>query len=280
MTSPSLLWGARLHHIQINTQRLPEMTAFYQRGFGYEVNHLDSGGVYLAGGERRLLLGHGKPKSVKFAAFVLPDAERLKALRKHVRAQNIPLLSAPTPLFQEGAFAVEDPEGRQIAFGIAEPEAPRADKLPGRLQHLVVTTLDLPGVRSFYREALGFVESDRVLTEDGALTTVFLRSDPEHHSFAAFRAEELRLDHHALEVPDWNAIRDWGDHFGALQETIAWGPGRHGPGNNLFFMLFDPDQNWVELSAELEHMPADMPAREWPHTEHTLNLWGKGYLRS
>jgi catechol 2,3-dioxygenase-like lactoylglutathione lyase family enzyme len=279
MSATPLLWGARLHHIQIATQRLPEMTAFYQRGFGYEVRHLDNG-VYLAGGERRLLLAQGRPKSVTLAAFALPDAERLKALRKHVRSQNISLLAAPTPLFREGAFAVEDPEGRQIIFGLPEPEPPRTDALPGRLQHIVVTTLDLPRVRSFYREALGFVESDRVLTNEGVLTTVFLRSDPEHHSLAIFRADEIRLDHHSLEVPDWNAIRDWGDHFGRLEVPMAWGPGRHGPGNNLFFMIYDPDRNWVELSAELEHMPAEMPSREWPHTERTLNLWGKGFLRS
>jgi hypothetical protein len=45
-------------------------------------------------------------------------------------------------------------------------------------------------------------------------------------------------------------------------------------------MMRDPDDNWVELSAELEHMPPEMAAREWPHTEHTLNLWGKGHLRT
>ena len=279
MSATALIWGAKLHHIQIDTQRLPEMTAFYQRGFGYAVERLDDGRVYLAGAQRRLLLGSGRPKSVHMGAFAMPDPERLKALRKHVRAQNIPLLAAPTPLLQEGAFAIEDPEGRVLAFGVPEPEPAREDKLPGRLQHLVVTTLDLPRVRSFYKEALGFVESDLVLTEDGALTTVFLRCDPEHHSFAAFKAPELRIDHHSLEVPDWNSIRDWADHFGSLHESISWGPGRHGPGNNLFFMMRDPDENWVELSAELEIMPQEMPPREWPHTEHTLNLWGKGHLR-
>ena len=47
-----------------------------------------------------------------------------------------------------------------------------------------------PQMLEFYR-GLGMVESDRVLEED-ELTAVFLRSDPEHHSFAAFRAPESR----------------------------------------------------------------------------------------
>jgi catechol-2,3-dioxygenase len=151
--------------------------------------------------------------------------------------------------------------------------------MPGRLQHLVVTTLDTPRVAAFYQEALGFQVSDRVL-ENGAMTTIFLRSDPEHHSFAAFRTPAVRLDHHSLEVPDWNAIRDWADHMARLEAPISWGPGRHGPGNNLFFMVSDPDGNWVELSAELERMPLGMTGRDWPHTERTLNLWGQGMLRS
>jgi catechol 2,3-dioxygenase len=277
--SPAPIWPARLHHVQINTPQLAALTAFYQRAFGYHAQELGASQVYLAGGERRLLLGVGAAKSVRLGAWVLESAEHLKALRKHVRGQNIPLLAAPTPLLREGAFAVEDPDGRLLCFGLAEPEPPRRDAMPGRLQHLVVTTLDTPRVAAFYQEALGFQVSDRVL-EDGALTTIFLRSDPEHHSFAAFRAPEVRMDHHSLEVPDWNAIRDWADHMAKLEAPIAWGPGRHGPGNNLFIMVSDPDGNWVELSAELERMPLGMAGRDWPHTEHTLNLWGRGVLRS
>ena len=58
--------------------------------------------------------------------------------------------------------------------------------------------------------------------------------------------------HHAYESEDWNLIRDWADHLVSLDVKIAWGPGRHGPGNNLFSMINDTDGNWVELSAELE----------------------------
>ena len=66
----------------------------------------------------------------------------------------------------------------------------------------------------------------------------------------------------------------------SLHIPIKWGPGRHGPGNNLFFMVNDPDGNWVELSAELELITPERQPGLWPHTERSLNLWGPGRLRS
>ena len=58
-----------------------------------------------------------------------------------------------------------------------------------------------------------------------------------------------------------------------------WGPGRHGPGNNLFVFIEDPDGNWIEISAELEIIQ-DRLIKDWPQEEKTLNLWGKAILRS
>jgi hypothetical protein len=57
-----------------------------------------------------------------------------------------------------------------------------------------------------------------------------------------------------------------------------WGPGRHGPGNNLFVFIEDPDGNWIEISAELEVIYG-RPAKEWPHAPYTLNQWGTAIMR-
>jgi catechol 2,3-dioxygenase len=65
-----------------------------------------------------------------------------------------------------------------------------------------------------------------------------------------------------------------------LRIPLWWGPGRHGPGNNLFFMVEDPDGHKVEFSAELERMPPEMAPRTWPHEQRTLNLWGSAWMRS
>jgi catechol 2,3-dioxygenase-like lactoylglutathione lyase family enzyme len=175
---------------------------------------------------------------------------------------------------------VEDPDGRLVVLGVPRARATGPDPLPGRLQHVVVASSALLAMVAFYRDALGFVVSDRVLDPRGEITACFLRSDPEHHSFAVFRAPSSRLDHHCYETTCWNDLRDWADHLASRRVALWWGPGRHGPGNNLFFMVTDPDGNNLEFSAELEHMPREAAAREWPHEERTLNLWGQAWMRS
>ena len=69
-----------------------------------------------------------------------------------------------------------------------------------------------------------FCLSDIVKTEEGRVTAAFYRSDPEHHSLAAFAADEPGFDHCAFETPSWNHIRDWADHLAKFDIPIWWGP--------------------------------------------------------
>ena len=125
---------------------------------------------------------------------------------------------------------------------------------------------------------MGFAISDRVIDKNGMITTCFLRSNKEHHSLACFKAKNVGIDHHSYEVGKWKLIRDWCDYLSKRRLTLFWGPGRHGPGNNLFVFFEDCDGNKIELSAELE-LIKNRKFVDWPHEDKTLNLWGKGYLR-
>ena len=278
-TGTSPLWPAYLHHVEIGTPQPEAMRDFYAQSFGYTPRTLPDGGIHLSDGERDLLLRPGAARSSPLGAFVVESPAQLEALRGHLSEQGVPLEPAPTPLLAEGAFAARDPDGRAVAFGLPREERTGSDVVPGRLQHWVVATTDLAATMAFYRDTLGFPVSDEVVDDTGRVTAAFFRSDPEHHSFAAFLSDSARLDHHSLDVPDWNRIRDWADHFAELDVQICWGPGRHGVGNNLFFMVLDPDENMVELSTELEHVPAEVPTRQWQHGRRALNLWGPAYFR-
>ena len=238
--------------------------------------------LWLAqGAQRRFFIGIGESETVGYSAFALDNPDRLDRLQNRLGKAGIGIDANPSPLFGNAAFSVCDPDGQRLVFGVpADEDVTDPDVLAGRLQHIVFATTDLHRMIEFYGTVLGYVESDRVLDEQGELTAVFFRSDEEHHSYAAFQSDSARFDHMAFETTCWNDIRDWGDHFGSMRIPMWWGPGRHGPGNNLFFMVRDPDGNRVEISAELEHMPYEMAAREWPHEEHTLNLWGQAWMRS
>ena len=87
------------------------------------------------------------------------------------------------------------------------------------------------------------------------------------------------MDHHSYEAGDWNYIKGWCDHFASNNIKLLWGPGRHGPGNNLFVFIEDVDGNWIEISAELETVHG-RPVKNWPQEEKTLNLWGNAIMRS
>jgi catechol 2,3-dioxygenase-like lactoylglutathione lyase family enzyme len=184
------------------------------------------------------------------------------------------------PYFISECVAFRDPDENPFLFGMPQVDDAAPSGLPARLQHVVLASKDADTLSRFFQDVVGFRLSDRVNDDTGSMRTVFLRSDHEHHSLAVFQTSENRLDHHCYEANDWNAIRDWGDHFASMRLPIEWGPGRHGPGNNLFIFVNDPDKNWVEISAELEIVQPDRPAGTWPHEERTLNSWGRGVLRT
>lgn len=269
---------ARLHHLQVRSAEPERLAGFYRDTLDMALER-QGDRWFCHGPDRRLVVTPGESRTLAAAGYAVESREVLEGLGERLTRADVPWRQDNDGLFAEGvAFA--DPDGNRIAFGIPHLKAVSPTGAAARLQHVVVGSPQAARLAAFHAEVVGFRVSDRVLTEERELSTCFLRSDQEHHSFAVFRTERARLDHHCYELADWNALRDWADRLAAREIAIEWGPGRHGPGNNLFLFFHDPDGNWLELSAELEKVAADRVAGEWPHAERTLNLWGRGLLRS
>jgi catechol 2,3-dioxygenase-like lactoylglutathione lyase family enzyme len=190
------------------------------------------------------------------------------------------------------ALAFRDPDGHCVVFASADvdanevdtdvlPAASNAKALPPAItQHLGIRTPNIDAMATFYSEVLGFVVSDRVHDDQGQLRACFLRTSELHHALALFGAPVSCFDHQSFEAPDWEGLKHWADHMGGLRQEIVWGVGRHGPGNDVFFMVRDPDGNLAEISSEIEVCTPDRPMGIWKHEERTLNLWGKAIMRS
>lgn len=283
-SSKSLLWNARLLLVERATEDAKACAEWYAALLGDPAVELAHDVWQVRGQDRWMLFRSGTPKTVPMVVFAFPSAEQLGAYRAYLQTvgQAVhPVAPNLAAVLGELAFGLRDPDHRMIVFSVAPPtvETTRI-ALPARLQHFVCASSQTIAMMEFYRDVLGFLESDRVVDNDGDLSSSFVRSDTEHHSFAVFRAPQPGPDHHAYEVPNWNSIRDWADHCGDLEIPLWWGPGRHGVGNNLFFMIEDPDGYKVEFSTELELMTEEQPFREWPHGPRALNLWGNAWMRS
>ena len=270
---------AKLHHLHLTSADPQRLSRFYERMLDYKAARAEDGSYVLSGGQRHLLISDGPDGSTASVAFALSDAGALERLRDRLDAAVGNLEHARSPLFAEGSFAIRDPQGRRVVFGTPRT-ADSPDSCPGRLQHVVFQTTALQPLVEFYVDKLGFAISDKVMNDDGSLGVFFIRSDHEHHSLAFFLGSRNELDHHAYETGCWNDIRDWCDRFGRERIPMFWGPGRHGPGNNLFVMVRDDDGNKLEFSAELETMAPGQEPRVWPNTEYTLNYWGGAWMRS
>ena len=66
-----------------------------------------------------------------------------------------------------------------------------------------------------------------------------------------------RLNHVAFDVKDWQDLMRAVFFMGERGVRRMWGPGRHLAGNNLFSYYFDPEDNVVEYTTEVEQITSD-----------------------
>jgi catechol 2,3-dioxygenase len=279
MTLTAVQAGAYLHHLAFESSQPKRLAEFYADAMDMDLLEVSDREWRCEGPARRMIVLPGEDKKLAFAGLACRNADGLDALRARAESEGLDLLPSPSPYFEDGAFGVRDPDGRLICFGLARPYRNNRKALQGPIQHLTLASQDVEAFRDFYYGKLGFEITDRVLHDDGSLATCFTTSNHEHHTIACFRSSRTGVDHHSYEAGEWEYIRDWCDRFAERRIRLMWGPGRHGPGNNLFVFIEDPDGNWIEVSAELEVI-YDRPVKDWPQAERTLNLWGRAIMRS
>jgi len=268
--------GASLERIELFASDPQASASFYRTTFGLMPDEREGAVVCTAPG-RELRLVRGPAGHLHRASFRFATSDGFEAHREASIARDVPMYDL-TPI----GYTVRDPEGRLIQFlrPVTDSEE-GADTLPrARMQHFGVRSPDAGALVEFYAFKLGFVVSDRVLDKSGDLTAAFLRTDSEHYSMAIFRAPQVRFDHFSCETAGWQELRDWADHMAAVGVDLAWGIGRHGPGNDTFLMVKDPDGNLAEISSDLEVCEPGRPAGVWDHRPQTLNQWGVAIMRS
>ncbi|MER8100853.1 VOC family protein [Kitasatospora sp. NPDC094016] len=269
-----------LRSIDIAATDPAELLPFYERTWGLEQvpdPTAPDGGIALRarGTEHhvlRLVPGAGRALGrIALGAATPADVDRVAA---KAGAAGAAVLTEPG-VRADGGYTVElsDPEGRVLEVGTGLPEhrepARRAFG-PDRLSHVVLNSPDLDAARTFYTDVLGFTVSD---TYENDLM-VFLRCNSQHHCVVLAPGEWATLNHVAFEVRDTDEVmRSLGRMRKAGFDTI-WGPGRHGPGGNVFCYFQDPVGNVIEYTSDLIEVGPDWQAHAWPRTQENADVWG------
>lgn len=267
-----------LRSIAISVKDPEELLPFYRDTWGLiEVGRTGDGAILLRanGSEHHVLaLVPGAGHSLEGIALGADSAEFVDQLAAAIPQGNI--VSGPRPRADVagGGYGVtfRDPEGRhiEVSFGLAEHEALARDRGPDRLSHIVLNSVAVQESTAFFTKLLGFKVSDKYEND----LMIFLRCNALHHCVVLAPGTWTSLNHVAFEVASVDEVMK---ALGRLRrsgfETI-WGPGRHGPGGNVFCYFADPVGNVIEYTAELLELDDTWQPQTWARTPENADVWG------
>ena len=258
--------------------------AFYVAVWKLEVAARAEGAVYLrgTGTDHHVLSLHPHPEpAVLSVTFRAASAEVLAQIADRVPAGGGTLLHGPR--------ASEDPAGgTAIAFVDNQERVVRVvhgdrtveplpasdsgpDSRPERLTHVNINSRDVDASREFFQFVLGFRLSDR----SGQMA--FARTNRDHHSVVIATAPVNGFNHAAFLLPEWESVMVGAGRLVDAGFPIAWGVGRHGPGDNVFAYFIGPAGFVIEYTAEVLQVDDTYQARgpkDWAWPPGRVDQWG------
>src|SRR3981189_1637492 len=251
-----MLTLTRGSHATFETPDIERQIDYFTNVIAPAVAKRGAGHAYLATrvGDLAVQLDKGDASRCSRLSFQAAPGTDFGELRRGLAAGGVrgARRADPSPGIPE-MMTFADPKGTMIdVFTTAQPfdrKGPAAGIGPLKLGHLAFCVEDPKFFADFYMRVLGFRLSDWI--EDWF---VFLRCGPDHHTGNFVQGKTTRMHHVAFELKDWAQIQMACDFLGSKNIQLAWGPGRHGPGHNIYTYHRNPDDQIIELFTELDKM--------------------------
>jgi catechol 2,3-dioxygenase-like lactoylglutathione lyase family enzyme len=271
----------RLGHVKLRVRDVDASVEFLGATLGLrEVDRVD-GCSYLTCNERHheLILAPGQKVGYEHIGLEVPDAATLEeTVAKAESAGGRRLAAVEGEPGIAGAALVEGPAGHRFKLfhGMATDQDPSPP--PGaagvraeRCEHVSLDLRRLAPMAAFLRDGLGFQFSDQIGNNG-----MWFRCEEIHHGIAMVRTPKIGLAHYAFALSSIEDFKRIGDHLRQIGQKFAFGPGRHGPGNNLFIYFFDPAGVMVECCSEMALVGRghDYQPGKWKLRPGNVSLWG------
>jgi hypothetical protein len=105
----------------------------------------------------------------------------------------------------------------------------------------------------------------------------FMRCDNTHHALAYARSDISSLNHISFEMNDSDGVMRGIGRMRDAGYGVVWGPGRHGPGNNVFGYFIAPFGCIIEYTAEVQRVSDDYKVGgpdDWKWPPGRIDQWG------
>jgi catechol-2,3-dioxygenase len=259
---------------------LAAATDFYTQVWGLEIVERAAQSAWLrgTGSDPHILALHaGEAAAIRSMTYRAAEGTDLESISTALVAQGGTATEALHTLDEPGggrAIAVRDAQGRtlRVVQGDARvaPLAFDPDR-PERLAHINFNSDDVARDTRLFTDALGFTLTDR------SKMMAFVRTNDDHHSVVIAEAPVNTLNHVAFQMPGWESVMRASGRMVDHAFPIGWGPGRHGPGNNVFAYFVDPFGFVIEYTADVLQVDDDYRVgtpQDWVWPAGRTDQWG------
>jgi catechol-2,3-dioxygenase len=255
-----------LRRVGITAEDPVALARFYEAVWGLHKVGEQNGAVYLrgTGDEHHILAIYPSERStVRSISLGLPDRDSVdEAHRELSTRRGVTVVDPPATIDEPGGgygFRLADVDGRLIELSaadvvvqpVAEPLDRKALIRPTKISHVVLNSTQVGVLSELLTDVLGLRLSD----ETGHMA--FFRCNTDHHSVALARAPHASLNHVAFEVPTQDDVLRGIEHMRGHGIPTIWGPGRHGPGDNVFAYFKAPNSQVIEYTSEVQQIEGD-----------------------
>lgn len=266
---------ADLAHVELRVPDPEACAAYAERVLGLRVAARDAGGAVVMTCDRaaaRVTYLPGEGAALERVGLLAEGPAALEALAGRLDRAGVAVEQVPGERLR---FASPDGHPFEVVAALEAGEPawyPTPGLRPTRFGHVTLTAPDIAVTEQFLVELLGFRVSDRIVPGIGS----WLRCSSEHHVLGILQGPVAGLHHYAFDVEDLSGLGRLGDLLDGNGRRLLFGPGRHGPGNNLFTYHLDPAGICVEVVADMQKVldEAGHEPGAWPATAETENLWG------
>jgi catechol 2,3-dioxygenase-like lactoylglutathione lyase family enzyme len=232
-----------------------------------------------------LLEKGGQARCSRIAFQVDPDTD-FSDIRKGLESEGVQAKerSDAAPGIPK-MVSFEDPKGTLLEVFAEQTPISKNQAVAGigplKLGHLAFCVDDPKKYVDYYAKVLGFRISDWI--QDWF---AFMRCGADHHTVNFVRGQRNQMHHIAFELKDWAQVQSACDFLGGKDINLIWGPGRHGPGHNIYTYHRNPDDQIIEMFTELDKMLDEklgyFDPRPWHRDrpqkpkvwEMTRDIWG------